>query len=208
MGAIGGVADFNPFPRGNDQGPVFHRVCRLVQGGFLFHIQGAHIAFPAIFRDDGVPLVGGVGFIGDGLTSDSPQDLQAVVPVQGGKALGLSGGFLAQGHAVAGDEAIELCFIGLFHIHQVLGGILAAVPQAGKLLGNGLGGNIFLANPGNEYAKTRHNVGFMLVDALAEHLNINLWKDKFNAQIAEGRIEVMWRQRSPCSNCICDMTVN
>lgn len=45
-----------------------------------------------------------------------------------------------------------------------------------------------LGNPGNEYAKTRHNVGFMLVDALAEHLNINLWKDKFNAQIAEGRI--------------------
>lgn len=45
-----------------------------------------------------------------------------------------------------------------------------------------------LGNPGNEYAKTRHNVGFMLVDALAEHLNINLWKEKFNAQIAETRI--------------------
>lgn len=45
-----------------------------------------------------------------------------------------------------------------------------------------------LGNPGNEYAKTRHNVGFMLIDALAEHLNISLWKDKFNAQIAEGRI--------------------
>lgn len=45
-----------------------------------------------------------------------------------------------------------------------------------------------LGNPGNEYAKTRHNVGFMLIDALAEHLNITLWKDKFNAQIAEGRI--------------------
>lgn len=45
-----------------------------------------------------------------------------------------------------------------------------------------------LGNPGNEYAKTRHNVGFMLIDSLAEHLNITLWKDKFNAQIAEGRI--------------------
>lgn len=45
-----------------------------------------------------------------------------------------------------------------------------------------------LGNPGNEYAKTRHNVGFMLVDALADHLNITLWKDKFNAKIAEGRI--------------------
>ena len=28
----------------------------------------------------------------------------------------------------------------------------------------------------------------MLVDALADHLNITLWKDKFNAKIAEGRI--------------------
>ncbi len=45
-----------------------------------------------------------------------------------------------------------------------------------------------LGNPGSEYAKTRHNVGFMLIDALAEHLNVNLWKDKFNAQIAETRI--------------------
>lgn len=45
-----------------------------------------------------------------------------------------------------------------------------------------------LGNPGNEYAKTRHNVGFMLIDALADNLNITLWKDKFNAQIAEGRI--------------------
>lgn len=45
-----------------------------------------------------------------------------------------------------------------------------------------------LGNPGNEYAKTRHNVGFMMVDALADHLNISLWKDKFNAKIAEGRI--------------------
>ncbi len=45
-----------------------------------------------------------------------------------------------------------------------------------------------LGNPGSEYAKTRHNVGFMLIDALAEHLNVDLWKDKFNAKIAETRI--------------------
>ena len=45
-----------------------------------------------------------------------------------------------------------------------------------------------LGNPGNEYNQTRHNVGFMLIDALAEHLKITIWKDKFSAKIAEGRI--------------------
>ncbi len=45
-----------------------------------------------------------------------------------------------------------------------------------------------LGNPGQEYSKTRHNVGFMTVDALAEHLGIHNWKNKFDAQIAEGKI--------------------
>lgn len=45
-----------------------------------------------------------------------------------------------------------------------------------------------LGNPGQEYNKTRHNVGFMTVDALAEHLGICNWKSKFDAQIAEGKI--------------------
>ena len=45
-----------------------------------------------------------------------------------------------------------------------------------------------LGNPGTEYAKTKHNVGFMFVDALAEKLGVTEWKDKFDAKIGEGRI--------------------
>ena len=43
-----------------------------------------------------------------------------------------------------------------------------------------------LGNPTNEYAKTKHNVGFMLVDALADKLGIDNWQDKFDAKVAQG----------------------
>lgn len=43
-----------------------------------------------------------------------------------------------------------------------------------------------LGNPGNEYQETRHNIGFMVVDALAKELNISLDKNKFKGQIGEG----------------------
>ena len=45
-----------------------------------------------------------------------------------------------------------------------------------------------LGNPGAEYAHTKHNVGFMLVDALAERLGIDNWRERFNALVGEGRI--------------------
>lgn len=45
-----------------------------------------------------------------------------------------------------------------------------------------------LGNPGSQYERTRHNVGFMTIDLLAEKLGINVNKIKFKALIGEGRI--------------------
>ena len=47
-----------------------------------------------------------------------------------------------------------------------------------------------LGNPGDDYKNSRHNLGFALVDRLAEHFSFN-WKfdKKFNAEIAEGIFE-------------------
>lgn len=42
-----------------------------------------------------------------------------------------------------------------------------------------------LGNPGSEYAATRHNVGFMAIDAVAAKYGVQVWRDKFSAQIGE-----------------------
>jgi len=42
-----------------------------------------------------------------------------------------------------------------------------------------------LGNPSAEYAKTKHNVGFMLADKLFSELGADGWREKFNALIAE-----------------------
>lgn len=41
-----------------------------------------------------------------------------------------------------------------------------------------------LGNIGRQYAQTRHNVGFMIVDELASKLNVTFQTSKFEAQVA------------------------
>lgn len=57
----------------------------------------------------------------------------------------------------------------------------AGVPAAGLALIAGLG------NPGKKYARTRHNVGFIVVDALAERWGLRDWQKKYEARYALDR---------------------
>ena len=43
---------------------------------------------------------------------------------------------------------------------------------------------VALGNPGPDYAKTRHNVGWMFLDSLSE-LNSAIWKNKFKGEYSE-----------------------
>lgn len=46
-----------------------------------------------------------------------------------------------------------------------------------------------LGNHGDKYAKNRHNIGFMAVDAIQSHFsNFTPFKQKFQGQISEGKI--------------------
>ena len=42
-----------------------------------------------------------------------------------------------------------------------------------------------LGNPGEKYQKTRHNVGFLTMDYIAEKLNVNITKAKYKALVCD-----------------------
>lgn len=45
-----------------------------------------------------------------------------------------------------------------------------------------------LGNPGQKYAKNRHNIGWMAVDRIAEDHGFAPWRSKFQGQLSEGKL--------------------
>jgi PTH1 family peptidyl-tRNA hydrolase len=45
-----------------------------------------------------------------------------------------------------------------------------------------------LGNPGGEYARNRHNAGFMAVDVIHESYDFAPWRSKFQGRISEGKL--------------------
>ena len=46
-----------------------------------------------------------------------------------------------------------------------------------------------LGNPGRDYENTRHNAGFMVMDALAKQCELEFNKEKFSAYFAKGKVK-------------------
>lgn len=48
---------------------------------------------------------------------------------------------------------------------------------------------IGLGNPGKDYARNRHNIGFMAADEIALRFHFSPWSKKFRGQLCEGAID-------------------
>jgi len=46
-----------------------------------------------------------------------------------------------------------------------------------------------LGNPGKDYARNRHNIGFMVLEEIAKAYNFTPWRSRFKGEISEGLIE-------------------
>ena len=46
-----------------------------------------------------------------------------------------------------------------------------------------------LGNPGSKYANNRHNVGFMVIDEIADAWGFSNWRKRFQAETSEGLID-------------------
>ena len=46
-----------------------------------------------------------------------------------------------------------------------------------------------LGNPGEKYARHRHNVGFMAVDAIASKYSFSPWRSKFQSEVSDGFLQ-------------------
>ncbi len=49
-----------------------------------------------------------------------------------------------------------------------------------------------IGNPGPNYHQTRHNCGFMVLDALARRHGLDGWSKRWNAQICDWRLPAAW----------------
>ncbi len=45
-----------------------------------------------------------------------------------------------------------------------------------------------LGNPGRDYAKNRHNIGFMAIDEIARRHGFTVWRRRFHGDVCEGRL--------------------
>jgi PTH1 family peptidyl-tRNA hydrolase len=45
-----------------------------------------------------------------------------------------------------------------------------------------------LGNPGPQYARNRHNIGFMALDAIAERHGFSPWRSRFHGAVSEGML--------------------